>query len=47
MSKHENKIKGKLNYKLKYDYMLSTVIYNFLASLKSYLNRKKKDIENK
>lgn len=44
---YENKIKGKLNYKLKYDYMLSTVIYNFLASLKSYLNRKKKDIEKR
>ena len=46
-SYYENKINGKLNYKLKYDYMLITIIYNFLASLKSYLNRKKKDIEKR
>ncbi len=44
---YESKINGKLNYKLKHDYILSTVIYNFLASLKSYLNRKKKDIEKR
>ncbi len=44
---YETKINGKLEYKLKYDYALMTFIYNFLASLKSYLNRKKKDIERR
>lgn len=44
---YETKIKGNLEYRLKYDYLLSTFIYNFLVSLKSYLNRKKKDIEKR
>lgn len=44
---YEYKIKDNLNYQLKYDYLLITFIYNFLASIKSYLNRKKRDIEKR
>lgn len=44
---YETKINENIRYELKYDYILITFIYNFLASLKSYLNRKKKDIERR
>lgn len=44
---YENKIKNNISYKLKFDYVLTTFVYNYLASLKSYLNRKKKDIEKR
>ena len=40
-----NKIKKDVYYRAKNDYNLITYIYNYLASIKSYLNRKYKAIE--
>lgn len=45
MSYYNKQIKNKTDYKIKFDYTLITFIYNFLASLKSYINRKKRYID--
>ena len=45
MSYYNKEIKNKIDYKIKFDYMLITFIYNYLASLKSYMNRKKRYID--
>lgn len=45
MEYFKKEIKNKLDYNIKYDYYLITFIYNYLASLKSYLNRKTRYIE--
>ncbi|MCI8555867.1 MAG: hypothetical protein HFI85_04815 [Clostridia bacterium] len=42
-----NNIFDNIDYTIKRDYNLVTLIYNYLASLKSYLNKKLKFIKNK
>ncbi len=41
------KIHNNIDYEIKFDYDLLTAIYNYVASLKSYLNRKKRAIETR
>lgn len=41
----ENKIFNNLDYTIKTDYTIRTLIYNFVVSVKAYINRKKRKIE--
>lgn len=43
---YNNKISGNMAYRIKLDTILTTYINNYLTSVKSYLNRKKRSYEN-